>query len=90
MVLSDETMPELAGTALAREIRLLRLDIPIALMSGYSGSQLHQRARAVGVREVLRKPLQRKDIAECLRRALSSPEGPIDRARQPNPTPTPA
>jgi len=69
-VLTDETMPELIGTELAREIRRLRPDVGIVLMSGYSGAQLLERARAVGVREVLRKPLQRKDIAECLGRVL--------------------
>jgi len=70
IVLTDETMPEVVGTDLAREIRVLRSDIPIVLMSGYSGTQLHQRAQAVGIREVLRKPLQSKDIAECLGRVL--------------------
>jgi CheY-like chemotaxis protein len=70
IVLTDETMPEVVGTDLAREIRVLRPDIPIVLMSGYSGTQLHQRAQAVGIREVLRKPLQSKDIAECLGRVL--------------------
>jgi CheY-like chemotaxis protein len=70
MVLTDETMPELVGTDLAREIRLLRPAIPIVLMSGYSGALLHERARAVGIREVLRKPLQSRDIAECFGRIL--------------------
>jgi CheY-like chemotaxis protein len=58
IVLTDETMPEFTGTEFAREILLLRPDIPIVLMSGYSGAQLQERARAVGIREVLRKPLQ--------------------------------
>jgi hypothetical protein len=35
-------------------------------------AQLHERARALGVRELLRKPLQRKDIAECFGRVLPS------------------
>ena len=70
IVLTDETMPELIGTDLAREIRRLRPDIPIVLMSGYSGPRLHERASAIGIREVLRKPLQSKDIAECLGRVL--------------------
>jgi len=70
IVLTDETMPELVGVDLASAIRELRPDIPIVLMSGYSGAQLHERARAVGVREVLRKPLQAKDIAECFGRVL--------------------
>jgi signal transduction histidine kinase/FixJ family two-component response regulator len=70
IVLTDETMPQIVGTDLAREIRLLRPDIPIVLMSGYSGASLDERARAVGIREVLRKPLQSKDIAECFGRVL--------------------
>jgi signal transduction histidine kinase len=70
IVLTDETMPELTGTDLARQIRLLRPDIPIVLMSGYSGPQLLERARAIGIREVLRKPLQSRDIAECFGRVL--------------------
>ena len=70
IVLTDETMPELIGTDLAREVSLLRPDIPLVLMSGYSGAPLNERARAVGVREVLRKPLQSKDIAECFGRVL--------------------
>jgi CheY-like chemotaxis protein len=69
-VLTDETMPELIGTDLAHQIRLLRPDIPIVLMSGYSGAPLNERARAVGVREVLHKPLQSRDIAECFGRVL--------------------
>jgi PAS domain S-box-containing protein len=70
IVLTDEVMPDLLGTDLAREIRLLRPDIPIVLTSGYSGAPLHARARAVAIQEVLRKPLRSKDIAECFGRIL--------------------
>jgi CheY-like chemotaxis protein len=71
IVLTDESMPELTGIALADEIMQLRPDVPIVLMSGFAGAQLHDRSRALGIRELLRKPLQRKDIAECLGRILS-------------------
>jgi predicted ATPase/signal transduction histidine kinase/GAF domain-containing protein len=70
LVLTDETMPELTGTELAREIRQLRADISVILMSGYTGTQLSERARAAGVTHVLRKPLVRRDIAEAVARAL--------------------
>ena len=72
LVLTDETMPDLSGTELAREIRRLRPDIPIVLMSGYSGAQLTERAHAVGVSDVLRKPLVSRNIAEPLARALAA------------------
>jgi len=70
LVLTDETMPDMSGVDLAREIRRVRPELPIVLMSGYSGAQLTERARATGVAEVLRKPLVRRDIAEALARAL--------------------
>jgi CheY-like chemotaxis protein len=70
LVLTDETMPDLTGTELAREIRQLRPDISVILMSGYSGTQLSERAQAAGIIDVLSKPLVRRDIAEPVARAL--------------------
>jgi PAS domain S-box-containing protein len=70
LVLTDETMPDMSGVELVREIRRVRPELPIVLMSGYSGAQLTERARAAGAGEVLRKPLVRRDIAEALARAL--------------------
>jgi predicted ATPase/signal transduction histidine kinase/GAF domain-containing protein/CheY-like chemotaxis protein len=72
LVLTDETMPNLTGTELAREIRQLRPEISIILMSGYGGTQLSERAQAAGVIDVLRKPLVRRDIAEPVARALQA------------------
>ena len=71
-VLTDEAMPDLVGTELASEIRRLRPAIPIILMSGYGGVQLTNRAAEIGVNEVLRKPLHRRDLAESLARLLES------------------
>jgi CheY-like chemotaxis protein len=72
LILTDEAMPDLTGTELAREIRRLRPTVPIVLMSGHGGAQLAQRAAAIGVNEVLHKPLQRRDLAESLARVLGS------------------
>jgi PAS domain S-box-containing protein len=73
LVISDEAMPELTGTELAREIRQRRPDIRIILVSGLGGPQLAKAAAATGVSEVLRKPLQRRDLAESLARVLEGP-----------------
>jgi CheY-like chemotaxis protein len=72
LVLSDETMPELTGTELALEIRQLRPDASVMLMSGYSDMHLIERAQSAGIIDVLRKPLVRRDIAESVARALQS------------------
>jgi len=69
-VLTDESMPDMIGTELAREMLRIRPKIPVILMSGYGGAQLANRAAEAGVTEVLRKPLHRRDLAESLARAL--------------------
>ena len=71
VLLTDEAMPDLTGTELAREIRRRRPDIPIILVSGHGGSQLAQAAATLGINEVLGKPLQRRDLAESLARVLA-------------------
>jgi PAS domain S-box-containing protein len=72
LILTDEAMPDLTGTELAREIRQRRPDIPIILVSGHGGTQLAKAAAAIGVNELLRKPLQRFDLADSLARVLRS------------------
>jgi PAS domain S-box-containing protein len=71
-VITDEMMPELAGTELARKIRTLRPSIPILLMSGRAEAPLLDAASEVGVDEVLRKPLHAREIAESLARVLKA------------------
>ena len=70
-VLTDEAMPDLVGTELAQEMRRLRPTLPIILMSGYAGAQLTSRAAQIGVSELLRKPLHRRELAESLARVLA-------------------
>jgi PAS domain S-box-containing protein len=72
LVLTDEMMPELSGSDLAREILRLRPELPIVLMSGIADARFAERARSAGVREVLRKPLRMHDIAQCISRILAT------------------
>jgi len=71
-ILSDESMPDLTGSELAREVLRIRPDIPIVLMSGYVTGSLTTRARDAGVREVLSKPLVSRDIARSLATVLQA------------------
>jgi PAS domain S-box-containing protein len=70
VVVTDEVMPGLTGTGLAKVLRHHRPDLPIVLMSGYSGPILTQQALAAGVSELLTKPLQSREIATTLARVL--------------------
>jgi CheY-like chemotaxis protein len=70
VVVSDEVMPGLTGTELARVLRHRRPDLPVVLMSGYSGATLTHGALAAGVSELLTKPLQSHEMAAALARVL--------------------
>ena len=69
-VIADEVMPGLTGTQLATVLRRRRPDLPIVLMSGYTGPMLTQRALGAGITEILKKPVQSREIAGALARAL--------------------
>ena len=51
-------------------LRRRRADLPIVLVSGYTGPMLSERALAAGVTEILKKPVQSRDIASALARIL--------------------
>jgi PAS domain S-box-containing protein len=74
LVITDQTMPQLTGDKLAREILCLRPGMPILLCTGMGavGSRAlnDDQICALGIREVLRKPLERSELAAAIRRAL--------------------
>jgi PAS domain S-box-containing protein len=70
VVVTDDLMPGLTGTELARVVRRRRPGLPVVLVSGYSGPLLTQQALAAGISELLTKPLQSREIATTLARVL--------------------
>jgi len=70
-VITDEVMAGLSGTELARQLRRRRPDLPVLLVSGYIGPLMTERALAAGVREILKKPVQSRDLAAALARAFA-------------------
>ena len=66
LVLADEVLADMTGTELARAMHALRPELPILLMTGHGAAVQAPRLRAVGVREVLRKPLSSRTIADSL------------------------
>ncbi len=70
LVILDLTMPKLSGENLAREILALRPDIPVIFYTGYPGAMDEERARSIGVKALLIKPLSRAKFATELRRVL--------------------
>jgi len=70
-VVLDQLMPGMTGTELARQMRLSRADIPVVLISGYSGPVLTQQALSAGIEHILTKPLDLRQIAEALSKVLA-------------------
>jgi FixJ family two-component response regulator len=79
-VIADEVMPGLTGTELAAALHRQRPDLPVVLVSGYIGPMMTERALAAGVSEILKKPVQSRELAAALARALGrvkEPELPL-------------
>ena len=72
LVVTDERMPELSGTDLARQILVIRPDIPVILYTDYPEVSLEKRAKAIGVRAILKKSSRTEDLALCINRVLES------------------
>lgn len=72
LVVADEKMPELSGTDLAQEILAIRPDIPVILYTDYPEVSSAKRAKAIGVRAILKKSSRTEELALCIRRLLES------------------
>ena len=70
LVITDMTMPSMTGVELTKEIMKIQPDIPIILCTGYSEMISEDRAKVIGIREFLLKPLGVRDLAEIVRKAL--------------------
>ncbi len=70
LLLTDLTMPDLSGLELSQKILALRKDIPIILCTGDSHRIKAQEIEAMGISDVLKKPLTMKSLVHELRRVL--------------------
>jgi two-component system cell cycle sensor histidine kinase/response regulator CckA len=70
LVITDMTMPNLAGDKLAQELLRIRPGIPIILCTGFSEHITEEKAKTMGIREFAMKPLAMKELASAIRRAL--------------------
>jgi len=69
-VITDQTMSDLTGMDLARQILQIRPDIPIILCTGYSTLISEEQAKVQGVKGFAMKPLSKNEIATLLRKVL--------------------
>jgi len=70
VVVTDQTMPHLTGEELAREMLRIRPDLPIILCTGFSYMMTAEKARALGIRKFLMKPVLARDLALVLQEVM--------------------
>jgi len=74
VVVTDQTMPNLTGEALSREILLIRPDLPILICTGFSYTMTEEIAQKVGIRKFLMKPLLRDDLVLAIQEVMGEME----------------
>ena len=70
LVITDQTMPEMTGVDLAKEILAIRADTPIIMCTGFSHVVNADKAKAAGIRAFAMKPLTKREIARTIRQVL--------------------
>ncbi|MBL7205695.1 MAG: response regulator [Desulfobacteraceae bacterium] len=70
LIITDMIMPKMTGEELVEEFVRIRPDIPIILCTGYDEETYKERAREIGIKEVIMKPLNGRDLANAIRKAL--------------------
>jgi CheY-like chemotaxis protein len=70
LVITDLTMPNMTGIELAQEIMRIRPGIPVILCTGYSEAITPEKAKAIGLKDFIMKPLIKNQLAAAIRRVL--------------------
>gem|GEM_PF-844089 len=70
LVITDMTMPNMTGAELATKILRIRPGMPIVLCTGFSAQISEEKAKSLGIRAYITKPVLRNDFALVVRRTL--------------------
>jgi signal transduction histidine kinase/ActR/RegA family two-component response regulator len=72
LIMTDMTMPKMNGMDLTREILRCCPEIPVIICTGFSELVNEKKAKAIGAREFVMKPLVLQELASTLRRVLQT------------------
>ena len=70
LVICDRGMPNMTGEQLARELILIKPEIPIIICTGFCDETDMQCAMATGIKGFLAKPVSAGDLAKMVRKVL--------------------
>ncbi len=75
LLISDMAMPELSGEKLAKEILNIRPDFPIIICTGHSEFMDEYKAKELGIRSFVFKPLTKSALIVTVQKALHPVHG---------------
>ena len=64
----------MTGSELAQQLIHIRPDISVILCTGFTEGMTQEKARTLGVKELIMKPIVQRQIADAIRRALDQKE----------------
>ena len=70
LVITDQTMPQLTGLDLSRELLQINPQLPVIICTGYSESLTPEKARTLGIGEIIMKPIIPQQLAVARQREL--------------------
>jgi PAS domain S-box-containing protein len=70
LVITDMTMPHMTGDKLATEILHIRPNIPIIISTGFSEKITEKKAKALGIKALVMKPVIRDNLAVIIRKVI--------------------
>jgi PAS domain S-box-containing protein len=70
LLITDMTMPKMNGAELTQKVLALRPDLPVIIYTGFSELIDEEKARRIGARALLMKPLTKKELACAVRQVL--------------------
>ncbi len=70
LVITDMSMPQMTGDQLVKEILKTRPDMPTILCTGFSEKFDENKAKEIGIRQYVEKPINRRDLAFIVRKVL--------------------
>lgn len=76
LVVTDMSMPGLRGDKLAAEMLKIRPGIPVVLCTGFSNQISEEKARELGIRAFVMKPLTAQELANTVRQVLDESGSP--------------
>jgi len=70
LVITDMTMPKMSGDKFAENLMKIHSDIPIILCTGFSEIITKEKAKSIGIKGFVTKPITMRDLSIIVRKVL--------------------